>query len=133
MSAEGCFFIGINKSLTTRTKVNIQLEFQLAQHIRDELLMKSLIKFLNCGYLTVNKSRNSCVYRVSNLFDITEKIIPLFKSYPVYGEKSKDFYDFCKVWEIIKLKKHLTKEGLDEIKKIKQGMNTGRSIGLTSY
>lgn len=30
---------------------------------------------------------------------------------------------------IIKLKKHLTREGLDEIRKIKQGMNTGRSIG----
>lgn len=41
-SAEGCFFIGINKSSTTKTKVNIQLEFQLTQHIRDELLIQSL-------------------------------------------------------------------------------------------
>ena len=31
-----------------------------------------------------------------------------------------------KVWEIIKEKKHLTKEGLEQISTIKSGMNTGR-------
>jgi len=40
--------------------------------------------------------------------------------------KSKDFADFCKVVDIIKVKGHLTAEGLDQIRKIKSGMNTGR-------
>ena len=63
---------------------------------------------------------------VTKLSDLIEKIIPLLKKYPVFGEKSKDFNDFCEVAYMIKEKKHLTKEGLDKIKTIKAGMNRGR-------
>lgn len=55
-----------------------------------------------------------------------KKIIPFFEKYPILGEKSRDFKDFCKVAEQMKQKKHLTKEGLDQIREIKEGMNTGR-------
>ena len=91
-SAEGCFFIGIHKSSTTKTKVNVQLEFQLTQHIRDEFLIKSLIEYLNCG--NAHDSKNVFRYRVSKFSDLSEKIIPFFKKYPIVGIKSKDFEDF---------------------------------------
>jgi LAGLIDADG endonuclease len=124
-AAEGCFFVNIFKSPTHKLKEGVQLEFNLTQHNRDELLMKSFVEFFNCGSL--HMYRNACVYRVTNISDITEKIIPLFKKYPIYGEKSKDYADFYKVLEMIKVKKHLTKEGLEQIRSIKAGMNTGRS------
>ena len=60
--------------------------------------------------------------------DITEKIIPFYKKYPIVGVKVLDFNDFGKIAEMIKDKKHLTKEGLEEIKKIKSRMNTGRKF-----
>ena len=87
--------------------------------------MKSLIEFLGCG--NAHSSNNACNYRIGNLSVITENIIPLFKNNPILGEKSKDFSDFCEVAEMIKVKKHLTEEGLTQIRKIKAGMNTGRS------
>ena len=34
--------------------------------------------------------------------------------------------DFCKIVDIMRNKRHLTSEGLEEIRKIKSGMNTGR-------
>lgn len=68
-SAEGCFFIGINKSSTTKTKVNIQLEFQLTQHIRDEFLIKSLVEYWNCG--SAHQSNNVFRYRVSKFWDLS--------------------------------------------------------------
>ena len=37
-----------------------------------------------------------------------------------------DFEDFCKVAEIINKKEHLTEKGLNQIRQIKVGMNTGR-------
>ena len=40
------------------------------------------------------------------------KIIPFFKKYPIEGVKLKDFHDFCKVADMVKDKKHLTKEGI---------------------
>ena len=76
--------------------------------------MKSLIEFLGC--VNVHSSNNACYYRIGNLSGITENIIPLFKKYPILGEKSKDFSDFCEVLEMIKDKKHLTKEGLEQIR-----------------
>jgi hypothetical protein len=63
---------------------------------------------------------------VERLADITEKIIPFFVKYPLLGSKAKDYADFCKVADIIKVKGHLTELGLEQIRKIKAGMNTKR-------
>jgi hypothetical protein len=46
----------------------------------------------------------------------------LFTEYPVYGVKASDLADFRKVLEIMKTGGHLTLEGLEEIRKIKEGM-----------
>jgi hypothetical protein len=44
----------------------------------------------------------------------------------LYGNKFLDFADFSKVVLLMENKKHLTQEGLDEIKKIRDKMNTNR-------
>lgn len=122
-SAEGCFFIDIYKS-KTKSGVAVKLVFYLAQHCRDKELMKGLIEYFECGNIHLKKEKvNFAVQKYSNL---TDKIIPFFKKYPVIGEKSKDFADFCKVAELMKTKTHLTQEGLDQIRLIKVGMNRSR-------
>lgn len=90
--------------------------------------MKSLIEYLQCGYIT--KNRETFDLKVTKFDDIVNKIIPFFKKYPILGVKALDFSDFCKVAEMMKEKKHLTKEGLEIIKKIKSEMNQGRKIPL---
>jgi hypothetical protein len=40
--------------------------------------------------------------------------------------KSKDFEDWVKAADIIRSKAHLTKEGLEQIRVIKDGMNRSR-------
>jgi hypothetical protein len=50
--------------------------------------------------------------------------------YPLVGVKVKDFEDFKRVAELMNSKGHLTKEGLEAIRKIKQGMNTSRSAAV---
>jgi hypothetical protein len=87
--------------------------------------MNNIKEFLGCGSVTKGyKSVHR--YRVTKISHLTNQIVPLLKKYGILGEKSKDFDDFCKVVEMVKVKKHLTKEGLDEIRIIKAGMNTGR-------
>ena len=112
-----------SKIATHKLNKSVQLEFNLTQHCIDELLMKSLIGFLSCG--NVSKYKKVYRFRVTKFLDLTNKIIPLFKKYPILGEKSKDFEDFCKVVDIRKTKKHLTKEGLKQICIIKAVMNIG--------
>ena len=123
-SAEGCFMVGITKSSQYSTGYQVYLTFIVTQHIRDELLMKCLIDYLNCGRL----SRKGGVYefQVSKLSDICEKVLVFFDKYPILGEKAKDFNDFSVVSGLMKSKVHLTKEGVAKIKKIKEGMNRGR-------
>lgn len=55
-------------------------------------------------------------------------MIPLFEKNPIYGAKNKDFLDICKGVHIIKNKKHLTSEGLNELKNLVYGMNTYRKF-----
>jgi hypothetical protein len=45
-NAEGSFIILISKSLTSRLGEKVVLRFSIAQHSRDEVLMRSLIEYL---------------------------------------------------------------------------------------
>lgn len=87
--------------------------------------MKSFEAYFDCG--SARKKGDQAVdYRVDKFLDLTNKIIPFFKQYPIQGVKSEDFYDFCVVADLIKQKKHLTQEGLDQIRIIKGGKNLFR-------
>ena len=124
-TAEGCFFINIHKSKSTKLGEAVQLRFILVQHICDEQLMKRIKDYFGCGNLLVK--RETVHFTVTNFVDLTEKVIPFFSKYPVQGVKSKDFADWCKVADLMKNgKAHLTAEGLEQIGKIKDGMNKGR-------
>jgi len=87
-------------------------------------LLRNFIIYLGCGH--VYKAQDSFSYRVQKFDELVEKIIPFFKNYPIHGVKVHDFEDFCKAADMMKAKEHLTKEGLDQIKKIKARMNKGR-------
>ena len=124
-SAEGCFMVNTFKSKSSKMGVAVCLVFAITQHKRDELLIKNLIEYFNCGNFFVNKNRDVSYFRVYKFSDITDKIIPFFKKYPIIGVKALDFADWCKVAELMKEKKHLTTAGLKQIKKIKAEMNKG--------
>jgi|SRR5690606_22319935 len=103
----------------------VGLRFSIAQHVRDEELLKVLIQYLDCG-IYHNSQEETLKFIVIRFSDIKEKIIPFFNKYPILGIKSKDFIDFKKVVELMSNKEHLTLDGLEEIRKIKSGMNKGR-------
>ncbi len=90
--------------------------------------MKNLEQYFDCGKYRLYPSKvPTGDFGVENLFDITEKIIPFFDEYPILGVKALDFSGFKQAAIIMNTKKgHLTKEGFDQIVKIKAGINTGR-------
>ena len=116
--------VNIMKSPHHKLKERVKLAFQITQHIRDKPLMQFLIIYFNCG--NIYKKKEAIYFIVTKLSDIENKIITFFNKYPIIGTKSKDFDDWCKVAKMVKEGKHLTPEGLDQIRKIKAGMNTGR-------
>jgi hypothetical protein len=88
-------------------------------------LIRSLVDYLGCGNIYVDKS--AVEYRVTKFSDLTDKILPLFEKYLIQGIKYQDYKDFVLVVGLIKEKKHLTEEGLNQIRAIKAGMNRMRS------
>lgn len=125
-SGEGSFYINIKESPTVTTGYNVVLVFQLVQHSRDEFLIKSLIEFFKCG--SIRHYKEAVFFRVEKFSDLINIIIPFFRQYPIEGVKSKDFQDWCRVALLVKDKKHLTREGLENIRQIKAGINRGRSF-----
>ena len=117
-SGEGCFSISL---IYNKDKTYVQLKYSVSQLSRDRLLLESFIRYFNCGHLA--ESRGSVYFYVVKFTDIYDKIIPFFNENKILGIKSEDYLNWCKVAELVKEKKHLTKDGLDQIIKIKEILN----------
>jgi len=126
-TGEGCFSVVICKSKSSKLKYSIQLNYYLNQNKRDHLLLSELVNYFSCGNINLDHVNNTTVFYVSKFLDINGKIIPFFKQYPILGSKRLDYEDFCRVNHLMKEKKHLTIEGLELIKKIKNEMNRFRT------
>jgi hypothetical protein len=66
----------------------------------------------------------SLAYVVRNLKDIKEKVIPLFQNKLII--KRDDFLKFTQVIELVQQKRHLTRDGVEQIISIANLMNTGK-------
>jgi hypothetical protein len=114
----------IQESKSKKTTDNIGLRFVITQHSKDSVLFDNISNYLGCGKCYF--SRNEVNLVVSTFSDINNKIISLFSKYPLLGTKKEDYLDFCKVAELIKSKDHLTKQGIEKIKRIISNMNCKR-------
>jgi len=125
VDGEGCFHVQISYSKTTTTGKSVSLQFKIAQHSCDTLLLDKLCKQLGCGNFRVDSKNQVCFITITKLSDISSKIIPLFNQYNLQRSKRLDFEYFRKVAELIKNKVHLTDKGLELVLKIKVVMNKG--------
>jgi hypothetical protein len=126
VSGEGCFDINLKKSKSHKIGHQIILRISIKQHERDKNLMELISKYLNSGNIYKLDNRPMVSLAIVKYSDITNLIIPFFKKYPVLGIKENDFSDWCKVAKLMNDGQHLTNEGLNLIRTIKEGMNKGR-------
>lgn len=122
-SGEGSFIVTIFKSKTV-IGYAVRLTFQLTQHTRDEQLLLNVVNYLGCGKLY--RDKEAYILKITKLSEIHDKIIPFFIKYPILGVKSEDFHDWCLIADLMKQGKHLTEQGLKQIRSIKSRMNKGR-------
>ena len=105
ISAEGCFMVSIRESKTHSLGFQVILMFELTQQSRDKQLIQSFINYFGCGKYYARANKDVCEFKITKFKDITEKIIPFFKKYPIVVVKAKYFADWCKVAELMKEKK----------------------------
>jgi hypothetical protein len=89
----------------------------ISQHARKKILLCNLINCFNCLCPSGKrpaprsaeggknyKNKNCFNLTIRKFADIDTKITPFFIKYPILGNKSLDFHDFCKVANLIKEK-----------------------------
>jgi hypothetical protein len=124
-SGDGCFFIDVFKSKTSKMNYAIKLRVLIGQHSRDNLLINALVNILGYGTVSKHSTRNFVTFTVAKFEDVYGKMIPLFNQYKI-GVKSLDFKNFCEAAELVNKKAHLTLDGLEQIRSIKSRMNLAR-------
>lgn len=134
VEGEGCFAITISKHKTKRLGKDARLIFEIELRGDDRPILETIKNYFGCGYLVnLNYQRYGwkphVKYAVHSFKEIKRRIVPFFKKYPLKGKKGKDFLLFCQTIEIFSKKRHLTQEGINELEKIRQGMNEHRQYG----
>jgi len=126
-SGDGNFDVRITQQLSNKIGTRVQLRFRISQHERDFKLMELLVKHLGSGSIYKYPGKDGIVLIIVKFSDITNIIIPFFfEKNPLHGVKILDYLDWCKIAQLMIGGSHLTIEGLNLIREIKSGMNTGR-------
>ncbi|MEW6608045.1 MAG: LAGLIDADG family homing endonuclease [bacterium] len=122
IDGEGCFHIGINKNDEVRFGYQILPELTVVQHEENLNLLYRLRSTMKCGVVRRNHGKRFC-WRVRNLKNLAEIIIPFFGKYPLKSKKNIEFQKFARVVRLMQQGKHLREEGFNEILKIASEMN----------
>ncbi len=132
---EGCFYVNVSDSARYRNSTRVGLNFHIKLSAKDRSLLEKIKRTFRCGnvYFQKEKRKNhtQCYrYTVASHRDIIGVIVPFFSKHSLQSDSKKENFElFRKVSEKVKEKKHLTKQGIEEIRKIKRKMNQ-RTSGL---
>lgn len=101
----------------------ISLCFNISQ--RDAVILAQFKRHLRCG--TMRQRRDGVwYYEVNDLRPILENVIPFFERFGFLSAKKKrDFAKFKRLAELMREGRHLTREGVEEILRIRRDMNDG--------
>ena len=156
VDGEGCFHIDVHRNKDCKWGLQIQPEFTVVQHERDQPLLQRFIQYFGCGNVTQNRQdETSCrvQYRVKNLKALLQEksptepnsktgIIPFFVKHRLQTKKNIEFRKFRKVCLNLDSEKHLKSlsDFLDIVEKARsmrlnpsKKRNSGRSDGLEQH
>jgi hypothetical protein len=127
ITADGSFTLGYTEDSDRRFNAKLIPMFKVTQHNKDLLILERIKNVFNVGTIYTKRIYYAelQIFRIKQLTDI---VIPFFDTYPLLGAKALDFIDFKTGMIIISSGEHLTQSGLNRLKTIYKGMNSGRSV-----
>ena len=121
---EGCFHVGMARHAEMTLQVQVLPEFTIVQHERNVHVLHALKEFFGCGVVRVNHGDRLC-WRVRKLEHLLDRILPFFEKHPLKTRKQQDFLIFRDIVRWMKEGRHLTSEGLQQIRDAAARMNRG--------
>ena len=105
-------------------KNEVQANFRIGLNKREKPLLIKLQSFFNgVGSIYADNSTNSFHYKISKIKYLTNVIIPHFNTYKLVGNKKLNYLIWSQIVSLINNKTHLTSEGLNLIKSLKDQLN----------
>jgi len=128
IDGEGCFTICIAKHSSKRLGLDARLHFQIEVRSDDLDIIQDIQETIGCGRIYHLNYEKYGWYphvelKVSSFQEITSKLIPFLNRYPLRAKKKYSYRFFLEAVEVFQHKKHLTLEGIEELRKIRRKMN----------
>lgn len=131
VDGEGCFHIRISKGTSYKLGFQVTPMFKLELRYNYLDILRDIQKYFGFGktyigkrYLKIDKQKKrskSAILWVTKFSEIYNKLNPILENRLII--KRNDFSYWTKIIELINQKKHLTKEGIIEIDKLRRKMN----------
>jgi hypothetical protein len=97
---EACFNLDVHILKSMRWKIQIQPEFTVVQHERDIQVLHAFKDYFGCGSVIINrkdKTSTRWMWRVKNVKNLTELILPFFEKHQLKTQKKTEFILFRKI------------------------------------
>jgi len=141
VTGEGCFYVESGYDKKYRLRHRIRPAFCIEVRESDKEILEATRETLGCGNLyrldfgrykgyEDKKWKPHVKLRVSNFDDLSKKVVPFFKKYPLFGTKRKSFEVFSEVVKRMQNREHLNEETLEEIKQLVKILNSLNKKGL---
>ena len=124
---EGCFYAESSPDPGYRSGWRVRAAFCIEMRADDRPVLEAVQGYLGCGgtyhldfgrYLGYRDRgwHRHAKFRVANIRDLHERVVPFFADYTLFGRKRAAFELFKPLVEILYTRRHLTPKGLQEAK-----------------
>ncbi len=120
---EGSFNVSFRPRGDYRMPWKVSLCFNISQ--RDEVILSKFKRYFGCG--TMRQRRDGVwYYEVNNLSAIRDSVIPFFDQFRfLSAKKQRDFAKFKDLAKLLEEGRHLNRDGIEAILRIRSDMNDG--------
>ena len=116
---------------TSKWGWKIQLDDSIGLHVKDIAILYQIKYFFgDIGSISYHEEEEKAVYSVRSLKDVLHYIIPHLDKDPLHSKKRADDLLFKSVAFLLKEKKHLSLQGLQQVINIRASMNRGLTSSL---
>jgi hypothetical protein len=130
VDGEGCFHLDVHMNQTCSWKIQVQPEFIVVQNKVDEQVLYALKKYFKCGSVSINRQDRTGIrmmYRVKNVNDLNDKILPFFEKHQLKTKKNVEFKRFREI--VHKMKANYHTQSLEQFLEV---MKLGEDLRVRS-
>ena len=125
VESEGSFSIVKHRDTRANFGMTVSLRFKITMLVNETVLIKKVHTFFGVGSFYIDEKYGTIDYIVRD--KISLKVIKdHFIKYPLRGSKHLDFVDFMRALELMEQNLHRSKEGLELLVSLSEGMNSDR-------